>query len=229
MGHDRLKTMKDTLMAAVEGQLCNIHEVDAKELGEAIDMIKDLEEAIYYCVIVEAMEEKDEEKEHYPQQMMYYPQRGEGMNYFHERYPMQEPYYRDMDREGGRMYYNGNGRGGGGSNGTSSNSSSGNGNGSSSSNGGNGTSYFGGDWSEREYPFDLRDYREGRSPKSRKMYMESKEMHKDKASHLRELEKYMQELTTDIVEMIEDASAEEKQYLEKKIASLAQKISQLNA
>ena len=32
---------------------------------------------------------------------------------------------------------------------------------------------------------------------------------------MRELEKYMQELTQDIVEMIGDASPEEKQYLEK--------------
>jgi hypothetical protein len=30
-------------------------EVDTKELGEAIDMIKDLEEAIYYCTVTEAM------------------------------------------------------------------------------------------------------------------------------------------------------------------------------
>ena len=28
-----------------------IREVDTKELGEAIDMIKDLEEAIYYCTV----------------------------------------------------------------------------------------------------------------------------------------------------------------------------------
>ena len=72
------------------------------------------------------------------------------------------------------------------------------------------------------------DPREGRSHKNRKLYMESKEMHHDKASQLRELEKYMQELTSDIVEMIEGASAEEKQYLEKKISALATKINQVN-
>jgi hypothetical protein len=32
-----------------------LSEVDTKELGEAIDMIKDLEEAIYYCTVTEAM------------------------------------------------------------------------------------------------------------------------------------------------------------------------------
>jgi hypothetical protein len=44
---------------------------------------------------------------------------------------------------------------------------------------------------------------------------------------MRELEKYMQELTQDIVEMIGDASPEEKQYLEKKLTTLASKVSQM--
>jgi hypothetical protein len=35
--------------------------VDAKELGEVIDMIKDVEEAMYYHTIVEAMEGKGKE------------------------------------------------------------------------------------------------------------------------------------------------------------------------
>ena len=55
MSHEKLKHMKDTLMCAVEMQLCDLSEVDTKELGEAIDMIKDLEEAIYYCTVTEAM------------------------------------------------------------------------------------------------------------------------------------------------------------------------------
>jgi hypothetical protein len=37
----------------------------------------------------------------------------------------------------------------------------------------------------------------------------------------------MQELSQDVVEMIEDASLEEKQYLEKKISALAMKIGQM--
>ena len=39
----KLEHMKETLMCAVEMQLCNLEEIDTKELGEAIDMIKDLE------------------------------------------------------------------------------------------------------------------------------------------------------------------------------------------
>jgi hypothetical protein len=41
---------------------------------------------------------------------------------------------------------------------------------------------------------------------------------------MKELERYVHELTEDIVEMIEDATAEEKQFLSKKIATLATKI-----
>ena len=53
--HKKLAHMRDTLVCAVEMQLCNLGEVDTSELGEAIDMIKDLEEAIYYCTVTEAM------------------------------------------------------------------------------------------------------------------------------------------------------------------------------
>lgn len=48
-------------------------------MGEVIDMIKDLEESIYYCTIVEAM--------------------AGDSNY---------NYYRDIDQNQGRMYYSGN-------------------------------------------------------------------------------------------------------------------------
>jgi len=58
--------------------------------------------------------------------------------------------------------------------------------------------------------FAARDAREGRSPMSRRQYMESKEMHLDKTQQLKDLEKYMQELTADIAEMIDDATPEEK-------------------
>lgn len=59
---------------------------------------------------------------------------------------------------------------------------------------------------------------------TRKMYMEHKELHKDKAVKMQELERYMHELTDDIMEMLEDASPEEKQILHKKLAALSEKI-----
>ena len=184
--------------------MSHLDSVDTKELGEVIDMVKDLEEAIYYCTITKAMEEKEKnggsEHHHY---------------YTEYRYP--ETYnYRDMDRSNGRMYYNEmpttyatNGN----------SSSSNNGSNSSSSNGGSRT------YMEMEYPM-MRDRREGRSPMSRKSYMEAKEMHQPKTTQMKELEKYLQELSSDITEMIQDASPEEKAFLEKKISTLATKINQ---
>jgi hypothetical protein len=74
----------------------------------------------------------------------------------------------------------------------------------------------------------MRDNREGRSPVSRKGYMEGKEMHHPKEKQMKELEKYMQELTSDITEMIQGTSPEEKQLLQKKIATLAEKVGQVS-
>ena len=232
---EQLKQMKEMLTGCVQGQLTHLDTVDAKELGEAVDMIKDLSEAIYYCTITEAMEKKDKEPQpmYYP--VMYYTEKegntdgrdmgrrgyqDYGMRYHGGMMPYvyypEDEYYRDMDKMKGRMYYNGNGNSGG-------NSSSGN-NGSSSgySSGNSGTRGY----SEHQMQLGemMRDQREGRSGQSRKMYMESKEMHKDKASQLQELEKYAQELTSDMVEMIKDASPEEKQFLSNRIAALATKI-----
>jgi hypothetical protein len=142
MSMERFKSVKEMLMAQIEGQMSHLYDVDAKELGEVIDMIKDLKEAIYYEAVTKAMESdswKTEKSDH---------------------------------------HQNG----------------------------------------------DSRSEHEGKSPLSRKMYLEAKHMNKDKATQLRELEKYMQELSQDIVDMIADASPEEKQYLEKKITALASKV-----
>ena len=74
------------------------------------------------------------------------------------------------------------------------------------------------------YPSEFRDVREGRSPISRKMYMESKEMHKGTPQQMKELEKYIQELSQDVIEMIKDATPEEKVMLQQKLSTLATKI-----
>lgn len=148
MSHKKLEWIRDMLVCTVETELGDLETVDTCELGEVIDMIKDLNEAIYYETVTKAMNEQewDEHKE------------------------LKKNDLHHMSNEG--------------------------------------------HW----------DAHEGRSHMSRKMYMEAKEMNKDKAAQLRELEKYMQELSSDITEMIADASPEEKQYLEKKITALASKI-----
>ena len=184
--------MKQQVMSAVQGQLGHIESVDAQELGAAVDIIKDLAEAEYYCSIVKAMEEK----EHEPKYMMYYPSPYD--------------YNRDMDRGQGRMYYDGGNNGG------------------SSGNGGSSMGGRSGSRGYYEYPmvpeFAMRDYREGRSGSTRRTYMESKETHQPKEMKMKELEKYLHELSSDITEMIHDASPEEKTLLKQKLSTLSTKI-----
>ena len=154
--HKRIIAMIEKLADCIEPQFDNLEEVDCCELGEAVDILKDLEEALYYHTVTEAM-------------------KGEGA---YGDWP--EEYNKKKDHhEDGHMIEH-----------------------------------------------DDSSIHEGRSHKNRRMYMESKYT-KDKATQLRELEKYMQELTSDMVEMIEDSSPEEKQYLEKKISALAAKIGQM--
>ena len=106
----------------------------------------------------------------------------------------------------GRMYYGDNGN----QNGNMSNSNS--------STGGNRNYY------EEKYPISFRDEREGRSGSRRRMYMESKQTHQDTAKKIQELEDYIKDLTSDMMEMIQDASPEEKAVLQKKVNTLAAKI-----
>ena len=58
---EQMKTMKTTLMNCVQGQLGDLSSVDAKELGEVIDIIKDIDESIYYSTVTKAMKEYDDE------------------------------------------------------------------------------------------------------------------------------------------------------------------------
>ena len=55
---------------------------------------------------------------------------------------------------------------------------------------------------------ETHDSKGGRSPMTRRMYMEAKEMHHDKTTQVQNLEQYMKELSTDIVEMIQGSSPE---------------------
>ena len=51
----RLKCLEEEMVSVLELQFKNLDGVCTKELGEAIDIVKDLEEAIYYHTITEAM------------------------------------------------------------------------------------------------------------------------------------------------------------------------------
>ena len=153
---NRLKWMEEALADTIEMQFCNLDAVCTKELGEAVDMIKDLEKAIYYRTITEAMNAEKAATAH--------------------SWKMEESHDRSMDEMKIKE-----------------------------------------EWDEWL----------GHSPHGRKRYLEAREHGKDKATQLRELEKYIQELSSDIAEMIDDASPEEKAYLEKKMIALATKIGQM--
>lgn len=58
--HKKLVPIAEHLICQVEKQMECLDCVDTKELGEVIDMIKDLSEAIYYDLVAEAMLEVDE-------------------------------------------------------------------------------------------------------------------------------------------------------------------------
>jgi hypothetical protein len=69
---EQLKAIKRCLVDAVQNQVGDLKKTNAKELGEVIDMIKDLEEAMYYCSIIKAMEKSEEESEKTYNNINYY-------------------------------------------------------------------------------------------------------------------------------------------------------------
>ena len=195
MAH-QLKKIMEKLESCIVSELeRGIDKVDTKELGEAIDMLKDISKAMYNMSVIEAMEEYSEDEEG----KMYYGGRGRRRDSrgrymsrrgYDEMFPMYDDHSwtRDMDREGmGRMYYT------------------------------NQTSNMG-------QPNNSRDSREGRSGMSRKGYMESKEMNKSEMETKKELEEYMKELGSDIAEMVSTATPAEKAMLKQKMTEIQSKI-----
>lgn len=96
MATESLKTMKEQLINCVQGQLGDISKVNTHELGQAIDMIKDLAEAIYYCTITDSMENSEDLKR----------QSSTNINYYTT--PVSDMYYdpwRRSEYKKGYMYY----------------------------------------------------------------------------------------------------------------------------
>ena len=198
-----------------------VENINAEEMGEVTDMIKDLAEAEYYAKISKAMDES-EYGEDYDYMGAYdeYSRKGyrgqprvskgrymsrRRMGYTEMMMPEMYDYsdmehMRDMDRDYGKMYYtdgmNGNSRSG---------SSSGMSNGSS------------------------RGYSESRYDRARRGYEEAKATHKDnspesKQQKMKELEEYMKSLAEDLTEAIQDATPEERTMAKQKLSSLIQKM-----
>lgn len=243
-----IKKMCEKLMDSVNHELDKgIENVDTKELGEAIDMIKDLYEAkkemyeaCYYKQIMEAMEEHDFEDEEeimdegrrgyrgQPRsQSGRFMSRGDGRRSNRGRggrRSYESPMMYDDWDEMQRMSDFEDGRmyygGSGSSSSGSGSSSSGSGMSGGSSNTGSRGYSEGGQMSSRMQ----RDGKEGRSGEMRRGYMESKEQGKDKSEKMQNLEEYAKTLTEDVTEMVQGMSPEEKALLKNKMQALMTKI-----
>ena len=57
----QLCQIKNKMLAMIMAQMDHLEDVDVCELGEAIDIIKDIAEAEYYCSVVYAMDNREKE------------------------------------------------------------------------------------------------------------------------------------------------------------------------
>ena len=208
---ERIHKMQECLTEkAVSEFEKGIENVDTSEMGEVVDMIKDLAEAEYHSIISKAMKKADEEEEEYDKELLRslkaeYGEESGRRYYDHYRYAdgrfapkghgtyrrgYEEPPYmhmypetehmRDMDRDYGKMYYT--------------------------------------------EPMSESSY-----DRAKRNYTETKEMHKnntpeDKEHKMKSLDSYTKELASDITGMVADMSAEEKNLLRTKLSTLVSKI-----
>jgi hypothetical protein len=209
----RMHCMIEKLAECAEKQFDNgIESVDTAEMGQVTDMLKDLAEAMYYRTLTKAMDDSD------PEEIMEMFERyGDGGRRYYDHYRYadgrfapkgrgtyrrgyDEPPYYHMTPE---MYRN----------------------------------------MENYRDMDRRDGRmyytepsmnsgvhtESRYDMAKRNYTESKELHRgntpeDKEQKMKELEKYLREIGSDIAELISDASTEEKNLLKNRMQVIMQKI-----
>ena len=211
-----LKSMCETMQTAIKEQFAKgLKNVDTQEMYKAVDIFKDLTEAkknvveaCYKTYILEAMEkseaegeeDEDDEKRFYRGRSATtgrYVSRGRrGFVDYMDRYPMD--IYRDMDVNGGRMYYS---------------------DGENGYNDGYNRGYEDGmnNRSESRVERTRRGYQEAQA-------MHSKETQEGKDKRLAELNKYMDELDDDMKTLIKDMSNEERTMLKTKITKLGNLI-----
>ena len=199
-----------------------VENVDTKEMGEVVDIIKDLAEAMYYRTLVVAMEDSEYGEDYDEYGPMEDGRRGyrgqprsktsgrymsigdgrrsnrgrrgydktmgdyEMTPEMYEKYPAE--YYRDMDRQRGKMYF-----------------------------------------TDMSMDPSMRDAKEGRSGMSRKTYMETKQMHTNdtqdsKNIKAKKLDEFFGDLYEDMKEMAHDMSNEEKTVWKQRVAKLNQLV-----
>ena len=209
--YERVCAIKDKALSLVETQLNgDIHSVDAKELGEVMDIAKDsaelmkyMEECCYYHKVTEAMDEASPEEKSY--QLNKYIPEYEGKFYTpmeyarardsRGRYMYTEPDYRVDPDYRNRMYYSSM----------------------PSSNSGQNGSHMNYTDSNTHNAYDGKYYM------GRRGYMEAKEMG-DNGKKSKELEKMLHDLADDLNELIVDMTPEEKTMTKQKMSQIASKI-----
>lgn len=202
--HDMIEKLSETAKCEFDKGIENI---DACEMGQVTDMLKDLAEAMYYRTLTKAMDEAEDDEI-----MEMFDRYGDGRRFYdHYRYSdgrfapkgrgsyrrgYEGPYwrmtpemykdmqeYRDMDRNTGRMYY-----------------------------------------TEPTMTMSESNY-----DRAKRNYTETKELHRantpqDKEAKMRGLEDYFKEISSDITGLLSDMTPEERNMLKSKISALATKL-----
>ena len=202
--HDMIEKLSETAKCEFDK---GIENVDACEMGQVTDMLKDLAEAMYYRTLTKAMDEAEDDEI-----MEMFDRYGDGRRFYdHYRYSdgrfapkgrgsyrrgYEGPYwrmtpemykdmqeYRDMDRNTGRMYY-----------------------------------------TETSMTMSESNY-----DREKRGYIETKELHRanttqDKEAKMRGLEDYFKEISSDITGLLSDMTPEERTMLKSKISALATKL-----
>lgn len=217
---ERIHKMQECLTEkAVNEFEKGIENVDTSEMGEVVDMIKDLAEAEYRSIISKAMKKADEEEEEYNKELLRslkaeYGEENGRRFYDHYRYANgrfapkgkgtyrrgyeEPPYYhmypeaehmRDMDRDYGKMYYS----------------------------------------EPTATASGMRHMSESGYDRAKRNYTETKEMHKantpdDKEHKMKALDGYIKELGGDITQLIGDMTAEERNLMRTKLSTLVSKL-----
>lgn len=211
--HDIIEKLSESVKCEFDKGIENI---DTCEMKEAIDMIKDTSMAMYYRVLTNSMLESNTEEimdmfdrygsdrrfyDHYRYKNGKFAPKGHGT--YRKGYD-EPPYYHmtpEMYREHDPEWYRDMDRHT------------------------RGVMYYTEPMKDGKHSEML----ESRYDRAKRMYTETKGMHKsgtaeDKQAKMRSLEAYTKELAEDVTEMIADMSAEEKNLLRTKMQTLAQKI-----
>ena len=193
-----------------------VENVNTEEMGEAVDMIKDLCEAEYKAVIVKSMKKADEEEEEYNKELLRalkdeYGEEG-GRRYYDE-YRYANGRFAPKGREIRRGYTE--------------------------------PPYYHMplNYNDMEYMRDMDKSRgkmyysepiaphvsESNYDRAKRHYTETKEMHKgasteDKEHKMKALDMYIRELSGDISELLNDMTPDERNLLRTKMSNLASKL-----